>query len=57
MRTIDTHAHLIPQCCWKTFDQGEEWYGYRYEPGGQAGFFITRRGREPLPTPKLRFTA
>jgi hypothetical protein len=33
MRTIDIHAHLMPQCLWKTVDAGQSWYGIRYEPG------------------------
>ena len=56
MRSIDIHAHLMPQCFWKTVDAGHAWYGIRYEPGDGGGFTVSQGPRSPVPTPKLRFT-
>src|SRR6266403_1355404 len=41
MRSIDIHAHLMPQCLWRTVDAGGDWYGMRFDR---------------VPTPKVRFT-
>ena len=41
MRSIDIHAHLMPQCLWRTVDSGGDWYGMRVDR---------------VPTPKVRFT-
>ena len=27
MRTIDIHAHLMPQCFWNAVAGGGDWYG------------------------------
>jgi len=56
MRTIDIHAHLMPQCLWQTVDAGQAWYGIRYEPGHGLGFTVRHGKRSPIQTPKLRFT-
>jgi aminocarboxymuconate-semialdehyde decarboxylase len=56
MRTIDIHAHLMPQCLWKTVDAGQAWYGLRYEPGDGLGHTVMQGKRSPVQTPKLRFT-
>jgi aminocarboxymuconate-semialdehyde decarboxylase len=56
MRTIDIHAHLMPQCLWKAVDAGQTWYGVRHEPGEGLGFTVRDGRRTPIPSPKLRFT-
>jgi aminocarboxymuconate-semialdehyde decarboxylase len=56
MRTIDIHAHLMPQCFWHTVDRGEAWYGMRYEQGEDRGWTVSPAGRNPVLTPKLRYT-
>jgi len=56
MRTIDIHAHLMPQCLWQTVDAGQAWYGIHYEPGHGLGFTVRHGKRSPIQTPKLRFT-
>jgi aminocarboxymuconate-semialdehyde decarboxylase len=56
MRSIDIHAHLMPQCFWKTVDAGQAWYGIRHEPGAGLGATVSQGRRSPVPTPKLRFT-
>ena len=56
MRTIDVHAHLLPQCAWRAFDAGQEWYGFRYEAGQGLGTTVSPVRRDAIPTPKLRFS-
>lgn len=56
MRTIDVHAHLIPQCLWQTVAAGREWYGTRYEPGDGLGFIVTGGKRSRVTSPKVRLT-
>jgi aminocarboxymuconate-semialdehyde decarboxylase len=56
MRTIDIHAHLMPQCLWKTVDAGQAWYGVRYEPGEGLGYTVRQGKRSPVQSPKLRLT-
>ena len=56
MRTIDVHAHLMPQCLWKKVDAGERWYGMQLEPGDGTGFVAGNGKRIFINSPKLRFT-
>src|SRR6266487_784621 len=56
MRTIDIHAHLMPQCLWKTVDAGQSWHGSRFEPGAGLGAVVRDGKRIPIQSPKLRFT-
>ncbi|PWU17016.1 MAG: amidohydrolase [Candidatus Rokuibacteriota bacterium] len=55
MRSIDVHAHLVPQCFWQTVAAGKEWYGMRWEPGDGLGFTVTRGRRSGVSSPKVRF--
>jgi aminocarboxymuconate-semialdehyde decarboxylase len=56
MRSIDIHAHLMPQCLWQTVSAGKDWYGMRYEAGEGAGVLVSQGKRSVVPSPKLRFT-
>ncbi|HUG37800.1 MAG TPA: amidohydrolase family protein, partial [Candidatus Limnocylindrales bacterium] len=56
MRTIDIHAHVVPQSLWRTVDAGRDWYGTRLEPGEGLGTTITDGKRSRVQTPKVRFT-
>src|SRR5262249_59773493 len=56
MRTIDIHAHLMPQCLWKTVASGRDWHGTRFEPGEGLGTTVTNGKRSRVTTPKVRFT-
>src|SRR5262244_3746744 len=55
MRSIDIHAHLMPQCLWQTIDAGNAWYGIRHESGDGLGFAVNQEKRIAI-TPKVRFT-
>jgi len=56
VRSIDIHAHLMPQCLWRTVDAGSEWYGTRFEPGEGLGATVTNGRKSRVATPKVRFT-
>src|SRR6266849_6006721 len=56
MRTIDIHAHLVPQAVWEAAAGGTDWYGYRHEPGEGLGSFIGDGKRTAFTSPKVRFT-
>jgi aminocarboxymuconate-semialdehyde decarboxylase len=56
MRTIDIHAHLLPQSLWHAAASGREWYGTRFEPGDGLGATVTNGKRSRIQTPKARFT-
>jgi aminocarboxymuconate-semialdehyde decarboxylase len=56
MRSIDIHAHLMPQCLWQTVTAGKDWFGMRYESGEGAGVLVSQGKRSAVPSPKLRFT-
>ena len=57
MRSIDIHAHLVPQAMWSTTAGGGEWYGVRHESTGDGlGVTISQGRRSRIATPKVRFT-
>jgi len=56
VRTIDIHAHLMPQCLWRVVDAGDAWYGTRFEPGPGLGATVTNGRRSRVPNAKVRFT-
>ena len=57
MRTIDIHAHLVPQALWRAAETGREWYGFRHEPGQGLGTVLGSNGkRTGFTSPKVRFT-
>src|SRR5262245_8946322 len=56
MRTIDIHAHVVPQSLWQAADAGREWYGFRHEPGPGIGTMFGGGKRTQFTSPKVRFT-
>jgi aminocarboxymuconate-semialdehyde decarboxylase len=56
MRTIDIHAHLVPQSLWRAVAAGRDWYGYRHEPGDGIGSMVADGKRTQFSSPKVRFT-
>ena len=55
MRSIDIHAHLVPQCLWKALDAGGQWYGMRYHTPDRTSLFV-KKGKVGRIAPKVRFT-
>jgi aminocarboxymuconate-semialdehyde decarboxylase len=56
MKTIDIHAHVVPNSLWKAADAKQEWYGYHHEPGAGLGTFVSDGKRTAFNTPKVRYT-
>jgi aminocarboxymuconate-semialdehyde decarboxylase len=56
MKTIDIHAHVVPQSLWKAADAKAEWYGYRHEPGQGLGTMVGGGMRTAFTSPKVRFS-
>jgi predicted TIM-barrel fold metal-dependent hydrolase len=56
MRSIDIHAHLVPQSLWRAIEAGREWYGYRHQPGEGLGTVLGNGKRTAFNSPKVRFT-
>ena len=56
MRTIDIHAHLVPQSLWRAAAAGKEWHGFRHEPGEGVGVVAGGGKRSAFASPKVRFT-
>ena len=56
MRSIDIHAHLVPQCLWRAVDAGRDWHGLHHEAGQGLGALVRPGKRVAVQTPKLRFS-
>ena len=58
MKTIDIHAHVVPNSLWKAAAAGTQWHGYKHEAGGGAAGTVTGNGiRTSLTSPKVKYTA
>lgn len=57
MKTIDIHAHIVPESLWKAVDAKREWHGFRHEPGEGLGAMVGGGARAAFTSPKLRYTA
>lgn len=55
MRSIDIHAHMLPQSLWRVLERGQEWYGMRYNNAGKTDLFV-KEGKVGRIHPSLRFT-
>ena len=56
MRTIDIHAHLMPQCFWNAVTGGGDWYGMTFQSQPGNGFTISNGKRDGITNPLLRST-
>src|SRR5882672_9556504 len=57
MRTIDIHAHLVPESLWRAAEARADWYGFRHEPGAGLGAVLGGGKRTTFSSDKVRFTA
>ena len=51
MKTIDIHAHLIPQAFWRAAAAGRDWYSIRFEPDEGQGAIIANGKRSRINSP------
>ncbi len=56
MRSIDVHAHLVPQCLLNAVDSGGEWHGLHLENGQGPGQLVGHGRHIPLAPAQLRFS-
>ena len=56
MRSIDIHAHIIPNSLWQAADGKKEWHGYRHEAGEGLGTIVGGGMRTHFTSPKVRYT-
>jgi aminocarboxymuconate-semialdehyde decarboxylase len=56
MKSIDIHAHLVPETLWQAAEAKREWYGFRHEPGEGLGSFLGNGKRTHFSSPKVRLT-
>ena len=56
MRSIDIHAHVVPESLWKAIEAKKEWHGFRHEPGEGLGSMVGGGMRTGFTSPKVRYT-
>jgi len=56
MKTIDIHAHVVPESLWKAIDAKQEWHGFRHEAGEGLGTMVGGGMRTGFTSPKVRYT-
>jgi aminocarboxymuconate-semialdehyde decarboxylase len=56
MKSIDIHAHVVPQSLWKAVQEKREWHGFRHEPGDGLGTVIGGGMRTGFTSPKVKYT-
>ena len=56
MKTIDIHAHIVPDSLWKAVAASRDWHGFRHEPGEGLGAMVGGGIRTGFTTPKVRYT-
>lgn len=56
MRSIDIHAHLTPQCFWRSTEQGGDWHGLTREQNARGHELAVIAGARSALPPRARFT-
>lgn len=56
MKTIDIHAHIVPDSMWRAIEEKKDWHGFRHEPGEGSGTMVANGQRTEFSSPKLRYT-
>ena len=56
MKTIDIHAHVVPDSLWKAIDAKQEWHGFRHEAGAGLGTVVGGGMRTAFTSPKVRYS-
>jgi aminocarboxymuconate-semialdehyde decarboxylase len=55
MKSIDIHAHIVPEGLWKAIEAKKEWHGFRHEPGEGLGSMVGGGMRTGFTSPKVRY--
>ena len=56
MRSIDIHAHLTPQCFWRTTEGSGDWHTVRREQDARGRQYAVVGGRRQELPPRARWT-
>ena len=56
MRSIDIHAHLTPQCFWRTTEGGGDWHTLRREQDARGRQYAVVEGRRQQLPSRARWT-
>ena len=56
MKTIDIHAHIIPDSFWRAKDAQKDWHGFKHEAGDGLGAVVACGMRTTFTTAKVRYT-
>ncbi|MDH4150805.1 MAG: amidohydrolase [Betaproteobacteria bacterium] len=56
MKTIDIHAHIVPDSMWRAIEAKQDWHGFRHEPGEGLGTMVACGQRTEFSSPKVRYT-
>jgi len=56
MKTIDIHAHIVPDSLWRANAEGREWHGFRHEPGQGLGTMVGCGMRTVFTSNKVRYS-
>ena len=56
MRSIDIHAHLTPQCFWRSTEGGGAWHAIRREQDARGRQYAVVGGRRQQLPPRARWT-
>ena len=57
MRSIDIHAHMVPQCFWKATEDGGDWHGIHREQDARGREVVVIGDSRGLLIPKTRWNA
>ena len=56
MKTIDIHAHIVPDSMWRAIESRQAWHGFRHEPGEAGGTMFAIGQRTEFSSKKLHYT-
>src|SRR5262245_58662096 len=56
MRSIDIHAHIVPDSLWKAAEAKNEWHGFKHEPGEGLGTIVGGGMRTGFTSNKVRYS-
>jgi aminocarboxymuconate-semialdehyde decarboxylase len=56
MKSIDIHAHIVPDSLWRAIEAKKEWHGFRHEASEGLGAMVGGGMRTAFTSPKVRFT-
>jgi len=56
LKTIDIHAHIVPDSMWRAIEEKKDWHGFKHEPGEGFGTMVACGQRTEFSSPKIRYT-